>query len=252
MSGAPDDVAAILTLADWRRRIGSLYADVRRLAEADPAAALDAWRATREELYRSHPQSPVPEADRGAFQARHFAHDPALRFEVAVEPVLQTGQSGGDDRGGLGASAASGPIDFGGGGTSKTDQAVGTGGTSVVVELPVSAGGAMAFRRFGAVTVPLPDGPQRLELYWMEGYAGGLFLPFRDATNGSETYGAGRYLLDAAKSADLGGDRAAGSLILDFNFAFQPSCAFDPKWACPLAPPANRLAVPIRAGERLA
>src|SRR5258706_557735 len=92
---------------------------------------------------------------------------------------------------------------------------------------------------------------RRLEIYWMEGYAGGLFLPFRDATNGPETYGAGRYLLDAAKSADLGGDLGAGTLILDFNFAFQPSCAFDPKWACPLAPPSNRLDIPIRAGERL-
>jgi uncharacterized protein (DUF1684 family) len=89
-------------------------------------------------------------------------------------------------------------------------------------------------------------------LYWMAGYAGGLFLPFRDATNGAETYGAGRYLLDAAKSADLGGDAGRGSLVLDFNFAFQPSCAFDPRWACPLAPPENRLDVAIRAGERLA
>ena len=86
----------------------------------------------------------------------------------------------------------------------------------------------------------------------MAGYAGGLFLPFRDATNSRETYGAGRYLLDAAKSADLGPGAAANSLILDFNFAFQPSCAFDPKWACPLAPPSNRLDLPIRAGERLA
>lgn len=67
----------------------------------------------------------------------------------------------------------------------------------------------------------------------MEGYAGGLFLPFRDATNGRETYGAGRYLLDAAKSADLGGDLGRGTLLLDFNFAYQPSCAFDPRWACP-------------------
>jgi uncharacterized protein (DUF1684 family) len=126
-----------------------------------------------------------------------------------------------------------------------------TGGSTMTIDLPVSAGGAMAFRRFGAVTVPFAAGPRRLELFWMEGYAGGLFLPFRDTTNGAETYGAGRYLLDAAKSADLGGDRAAGTLILDFNFAFQPSCAFDPKWACPLAPPSNRLDVAVRAGERL-
>ena len=84
----------------------------------------------------------------------------------------------------------------------------------------------------------------------MAGYAGGLFIPFRDATNGSETYGAGRYLVDGAKSADLGGDPAQGTIIIDFNFAFQPSCAFDPRWACPLAPPENRLDLAIRAGER--
>ncbi len=110
----------------------------------------------------------------------------------------------------------------------------------------------MSFRRFGFVEVPFAEGPKRLGVYWMAGYAGGIFLPFRDATSGAETYVAGRYLLDSAKSADLGGDAAAGSLILDFNFAFQPSCAFDPKWACPLAPPENRLDLPVRAGERLA
>src|SRR5437667_346297 len=75
---------------------------------------------------------------------------------------------------------------------------------------------------------------------------------FRDATNGAETYPAGRYMLDSAKSADLGGDALRGTLRLDFNFAYQPSCAFDPRWACPLAPPENWLDVPIRAGERIA
>ena len=84
-----------------------------------------------------------------------------------------------------------------------------------------------------------------------ESSAGGLFIPFRDATNGIETYGAGRYLVDAAKSHDLGVDEATGDLILDFNFATQPSCAFDPRWACPLAPPENRLDREVRAGERL-
>jgi uncharacterized protein (DUF1684 family) len=80
---------------------------------------------------------------------------------------------------------------------------------------------------------------------------GRLFIPFRDATNGDETYAAGRYLLDTAKGADLGGDPERGTLIVDFNFATQPSCAFDPRWACPLAPPENRLDLAIRAGERL-
>ncbi len=121
-----------------------------------------------------------------------------------------------------------------------------------LLALPVSAGDAMAFDRVGRLDLPFPDGTRRLGLYWMSGYAGGLFLPFRDATNGRETYGAGRYLLDSAKSADLGPGREPGTLVLDFNFAFQPSCAFDPRWACPLAPPENRLDLPIRAGERIA
>jgi uncharacterized protein len=232
LGGPLDDVAATLTLADWRRAIGSLYADVREIAATDPEAALDRWRSVREQLFREHPQSPVPADRRPAFRAHHFPHDPALRFEVRVEPL---------DRPAAGPGlAGAGALDFG------------SGGGGLAIDLPVSAGGVMSFRRFGAVTIPFPDGARRLEVYWMEGYAGGLFLPFRDATNGTETYGAGRYLLDAAKSADLGGDREAGTLILDFNFAFQPSCAFDPKWACPLAPPSNRLDLPVRAGERLA
>ena len=245
---ASGELAATLTLADWRRTIASLYADVRRLAAADPAAAFDHWRTVRERLFREHPQSPVPADRRAGFRAHHFPFDPALRFELAVEPLdaradavahVPASESGASSTG-LAGLAALGSIDFGSGDSSRA------------IDLPVSAGGAMAFRRFGAVTIPFPEGSRRLELYWMEGYAGGVFLPFRDATNGAETYGAGRYLLDAAKSADLGGDRAAGTLILDFNFAFQPSCAFDPKWACPLAPPSNRLDLPIRAGERLA
>ncbi|HEX2756074.1 MAG TPA: DUF1684 domain-containing protein [Candidatus Limnocylindrales bacterium] len=231
----PGGIAATLTLADWRRSISSLYADVRRLAETDPAAALDHWRAVREGLYRDHPQSPLPADRRATFRAQHFGHDPSLRFELAVEALEQPQRDGAADPDPVRVSR----LDFG-------------SGASLAIDLPVSAGGAMAFRRFGAVTIPFRAGPRRLELYWMEGYAGGLFLPFRDATNGAETYGAGRYLLDTAKSADLGGDRAAGTLILDFNFSFQPSCAFDPQWACPLAPPANRLDLPVRAGERLA
>ncbi|TMC62815.1 MAG: DUF1684 domain-containing protein [Chloroflexi bacterium] len=121
---------------------------------------------------------------------------------------------------------------------------------ALALGLPNSGEDTLSFERIGALEIPFAEGPRRLSLFWMAGYAGGLFLPFRDATNGAETYGAGRYLLDAAKSADLGGD-VDGRLVLDFNFAYQPSCAFDPKWACPLAPPENRLDLPIRAGERL-
>jgi uncharacterized protein (DUF1684 family) len=204
-----------LSLADWRRRITELYAEVRAMAATDPAIALAHWRAVRERLFREHPQSPVPRSSRATFEARHFDHDPTLRFEVPVHPAP--------------------PPEPG----------------ALAMELPNSGSDSLSFRRIGAVTLGLPVGERRLSVFWLAGYAGGLFIPFRDATNGTETYGAGRYLVDGAKSADLGANPETGALILDFNFAFQPSCAFDPRWACPLAPPENRLDLPIRAGERL-
>lgn len=204
-----------LTLADWRRRISTLYVEVRAMAATDPAVALAHWRAAREWLFREHPQSPVPAADRADFRARHFDRDPSLRFVVPVEPAPAA------DPGAL------------------------------ALELPNSGSDSLSFRRVGVVRLPFPDSEQRLSVFWLAGYAGGLFIPFRDATNGHETYGAGRYLVDAAKSADLGADESTGNLILDFNFATLPSCAFDPRWACPLAPPENRLDVEVRAGERL-
>ncbi len=89
-----------------------------------------------------------------------------------------------------------------------------------------------------------------LTLFWIDGYGGGLFLPFRDATCGGETYGGGRYLLDTIKGADLGRGED-GRLILDFNFAYHPSCAHAPDWICPLAPPENVLPNAVPAGERL-
>ena len=89
----------------------------------------------------------------------------------------------------------------------------------------------------------------RLSVFWLDEYAGGIFIPFRDATSGRETYGGGRYLWDSAKGADLGmhGD----ALILDFNYAYHPSCVQNSIWSCPLAPQENWLTIPIEGGERL-
>ncbi len=70
----------------------------------------------------------------------------------------------------------------------------------------------------------------------------------RDRTNNYETYGGGRYILDSIKGADLGRD-GTGKLILDFNFAYNPSCCYSARYVCPLAPPMNRLSVSVRAGE---
>ena len=113
-----------------------------------------------------------------------------------------------------------------------------------------SAGATFGARRFAAARFSLAGADLGLDLYWLEGYAGGLFVPFADATSGETTYGAGRYLLDTVKGADLGTHH--GRLVLDFNFAYNPSCSYDPRWSCPLAPPGNRLTVAITAGERVA
>lgn len=115
------------------------------------------------------------------------------------------------------------------------------------LELATSDGGSYAFTRFALAHFELAE-QHELELYWLHGYAGGLFVPFTDATCGESTYGAGRYLLDTVKGADLGTD--AGRLVLDFNFAYNPSCSYDPAWSCPLASGRNRLATAVQAGER--
>ncbi len=108
---------------------------------------------------------------------------------------------------------------------------------------------AISFERIAIAHFSLGGTAHTLELYWLMAYGGGLFVPFHDATSGGDTYGGGRYVLDTVKGADLG--MAAGRLVLDFNFAYNPSCSYDPRWVCPLSPPANRLSVAVRAGERM-
>ena len=238
MSGADD-----LELADWRRRVADLYVAVRGQAADDPERAWQHWRETREALFREHPQSPLPAAARSAFRAAHWPYDPRYRFEATLAPEPVPVPAATPDVGGI---AVAEPMT----GIGSASFAGGIAG-GLSLNLPISTGGEEGFTRIGWVDVPYPAGARSLGVYWMAGYAGGVFLPFRDATNGHETYGAGRYLLDTAKSADLGAGAMPGSLILDFNFAFHPSCAFDPRWACPLAPPENRLDLRIEAGERL-
>ncbi len=112
-----------------------------------------------------------------------------------------------------------------------------------------SGEGETGFRRFGTVRFERDGMAATLTLFWLNGYGGGVFLPFRDGTAGVDTYGGGRYLLDTVKGADLGhrGDR----IVLDFNYAYHPSCVHDDRWSCPLAPRENWLNLEVRAGERL-
>ena len=115
------------------------------------------------------------------------------------------------------------------------------------IEVQTGTDGVVPFERAGIVHL---QGVGDLDVWWLASYGGGIFLPIKDARTDGATYPGGRYVLDAAKGADLGGDE--GSLLVDLNFAYNPSCAYDPAWACPLAPPGNTVRVPVTAGELMA
>jgi uncharacterized protein (DUF1684 family) len=192
-----------LALLDWRRRVARLYAEVR--AEPDVVAAHNHWRRTRDDLLRTHPESPVPQAQRASYPgAPVAAYDPRLRFDVSLDAGVPP---------------------------KHMDVRTGTDGT-------------VRFDRIGCVH--LPSGGD-LDVWWLGCYGGGMFVPVKDGSAGSATYGGGRYLIDTVKGSDLGGGE--GRLILDFNFAYNPSCAYDPSWACPLAPAGNTLGRALLAGE---
>ena len=201
----------MLDLLDWRRRVATLYAGVR--AERDPADGHRLWQRGRDQLLRDHPQSPLkPDDPMRTTGAPIWPYDPALRWELPVEPV-EDGE----------------------------------------LRLVHSANdGEIRMRHAGRVTLPDPIGGS-LDVWWLEQYGGGLFLPLKDGTAGRTSYGAGRYLLDTAKGADLGSswDGEHGGLVIDLNFAYHPSCRYDDKWQCPLAPAGNTITANVEAGERL-
>jgi uncharacterized protein len=196
-----------LELLDYKRAVHALYQAVR--GQEDHRSAVTAWRKGRDELLRSHPQSPLPPDRRDSFAGvPYFPYDPAARVTAELVPAAERRR----------------------------------------FEVPASTGPDMAFIRVGTARFELGGRGCELEVYWLDAYGGGLFVPVADGTSGSETYGGGRYLLDTVKGADLG--TQDGRLVIDFNLAYNPSCAYDPRWACPLTPPANRLSSPVRAGER--
>jgi uncharacterized protein (DUF1684 family) len=198
-------VQDLLDLVDYRRRVGDLY----RLGGPD---AVQRWRAGRDELFRTHPQSAIE--DKANFKALdYFEFDPTFRVAARLEEA------------------------------DGEELVIDTGGED----------GAIRYRRAGELKFGLGGQQCSLTMLSLVAYGGGLFLPFKDATSGSDTYGGGRYLFDTVKNTDgLALDITIGSteVVIDFNFAYNPSCAYNPRWACPLAPRENTLPVAVRAGER--
>jgi hypothetical protein len=191
------------SLLDWRRRIAALYGEIR--AAPDSAEAHATWRAVRDELFATHSQSPLPQADRSGFRGLDVApYDAARRFVVELDTDVE----------------------------------------AVHVEIVTSTEGSVPFERSGVLHVP---GVGDLDVWWMSSYGGGVFVPVKDGLAGRATYGAGRYLIDTVKGADLGGDGAC--YVVDFNFAYNPSCAYDPSWSCPLALRGNTVSAELAVGE---
>lgn len=164
-------------------------------------------RAAKDDYFATNPHSPIPPAERAAFDGLpYFDIDPALRFELPLER--------------------------------HADPQTITVGTSV--------GGEQEYLEWGAFHFEIDGEPATLQAYKADPDDDRLWVPFRDATSGDETYGAGRYL-------DLEADRhrtPAGEWILDFNQAYNPTCAYSDQYECPLPPTENWLDVPVRAGEK--
>jgi uncharacterized protein len=177
--------------------------------DRDPERAHARWRERRDRLFREHSESPLA------------IDDPLRKTGVPYWPY--------DPR-------------------LRFSVPVLTAARPARRSLPTEGEEVTELRQVGWVELPDAVGP-RLAVWWLAQYGGGLFVPFRDQTAGTESYGAGRYLLDTVKGADLGLDD--GRLVLDFNFSYHPSCRYDDAWRCPLAPPENVLSGPVRAGERL-
>lgn len=204
------DISAV-DIADWRLRTFALYDNVRRISADNPSEAHSYWRHQRDLMFATHPASALTAADKARFSGLKTAdYDPIYRFHV--------------------------PLTYEGAGR---EMSVDTGTDGVV-----------HFVRLG--TFDLPEMGQ-LAVWKIHGYGGGIFVPFRDATAGQAggSYGAGRYLLDTIKGAFHGvsGSGPDATFVLDFNFAYNPSCAYNEAWACPLPGPSNRLAVDIPVGE---
>jgi uncharacterized protein len=213
MAGTTSGGIKALALAQWRRQTAEMYARARESSATDPRLAWQEYREKRDEMFRSHPQSPLEDERKAHFSGLDwFPYDPAWRLRVPVAPIE------------------------------------GSADLVTEVELPE---GRVHYRRVGTISVEPADRglpTATLTLYWMESYGGGLFLPFKDLTNGTATYGGGRYLYDTIKGADLGAGPDA--IVLDFNFAYNPSCAYSPEWVCPLSPRENALPFSVPAGER--
>lgn len=206
----------MLDLYDFRLQVAAMYRERNQALDEgqNPATAHAAFLTRRDRLFAEHPQSALDSQQRTGFSGLdYFPYNPAMCVEGMIDTAVQP------DR-----------------------REVATSGEAFV---PMERVGIVQFNVGGQDCV--------LTLYWIDVYGGGLFLPFVDATAPEETYGGGRYLVDTVKGSDfrvLEQSKAGWRVELDFNYAYNPSCAYDYRWVCPLAPAENRLPIRITGGEK--
>ena len=204
-----------LDLYDYRCRVAALYQERLEafVAGEDAESIWQQFRRDKDQLFAHHPQSALDTSQRQHFQGlRYFPYNPAMSFIVDIDTDVEPARQ----------------------------------------SVAMNATEAMTMTTIGRVYFSIENTPVTLSIYWLDIYGGGLFLPFRDATCPAESYGGGRYLFDTIKGSTplpAPGSNHWQRIILDFNYAYNPSCAYNDRWVCPLAPIENRLPVAIRAGE---
>ncbi len=204
-----------LDLYDYRCRVAAMYRErmTATLAGEDPAAVLRRFREARDEIFAHHPQSALDEEQRRSFRGlNYFPYNPAMCVVADVDSGVEP----------------------------------------TILTVAMNAEESMTMTTVARLHFTVEGQAVALSLYWLNVYGGGLFLPFRDTTCPNESYGGGRYLFDTIKGSNflpVPGALGLERIQLDFNYAYNPSCAYNDRWVCPLAPIENRLNVPIRAGE---
>ncbi len=205
-----------LDLYDYRTRVAAFYRQRNNALRTneDPQAVLTQFRQVRDNLFATHPQSALDEEQKRVFEGlRYFPCNPDMRFTAIVDTNIEPHRQ----------------------------------------EVVMNASESMMTTTIGHIQFVVAEQSVTLSLYWLDIYGGGLFLPFRDTTSPQESYGGGRYLFDTIKGSDFlstTNEHSQMQIVLDFNYAYNPSCAYNDAWTCPLAPIENRLPVALPAGEK--
>jgi uncharacterized protein len=196
-------------LVEWREIIGEIYKEIRATHAVDARRAWERFREQRDSLYKHHSCSALTEAEK-----LQFGGFPNYSYDPAF--------------------CFTGEVEY------EADE---TKYSARISEAKLT------YRRIGVAKFDYLGNTRELNIFWLDIYGGGIWIPVGDETNGETTYGGGRYLFDTCKGANLGISKDGRKILLDMNFLYPPSCSLNTQWVCPLCPRQNELPFRIEAGE---